>query len=318
MKCSVKQDKIGILLLNWNGKRDTLECLESLRHLTYPHCEIIVVDNGSTDDSLQALRSLPITLLETGANLGFAGGNNIGIEYALKHSFDWIFLLNNDTTVAPDILDRLLDAASAQPNAKLLGAKILRYDKPQVIDHLGGTWNASLAEFVSPENGLLDDGTHDAMKSVDYACGAALFIHRSVFLAIGLLETRYFLFWEESDFCYRAKRAGFEVWTAPKAKVWHKVSSSFQGGKPHMHYYWWRSRLLFVARNFTPRERRRLYRRVLLPDIFKALRHSLLRLPSALVATRRPKLKRTLAGLTGIYHYLRRRFGPCPAWISNR
>ncbi len=314
----MKHDKIAILLLNWNGKQDTLECLASLRHLTYRNAEIIVVDNGSTDDSLAALRAQSVTLLETGANLGFAGGNNVGIQYALQHNFDWIFLLNNDTIVAPDILDRLLDAASAQPKAKVLGAKILRYDKRNIIDHLGGTWNPAIGEFVSPENGLPDDGTHDIMKPVDYVCGAALLFHRSVALSIGLLETRYFLFWEESDYCFRARRAGFEVWTAPKARVWHKVSSSFHGGKPHMHYYWWRSRLLWVARNLPPRDRRRLYRRVLLPDMLKALRHSLLRLPSALIPTRRPKLKRTLAGLAGIRDYLLNRFGPCPAWISKR
>ncbi|MDE3047215.1 MAG: glycosyltransferase family 2 protein, partial [Verrucomicrobiota bacterium] len=262
--------KIVIILLNWNGKKDTLECLASLTHMTYPNFQILIVDNGSKDDSVAVLRQAHphIPILETGTNLGFAGGNNVGIEWALRHHAEWIFLLNNDTITAPDCLDALMRAAQEQPRAKILGAKILRYHQPDIVDHLGGFWNPQIGEFESPDAGH-PDHPYYPMREVDYVCGAALFMHRSVPETIGLLEPKFFLFWEESDFCYRAKRAGLQVWTAPEAKVWHKVSSSFTGGKPHMHYFWWRSRLLWIERNCTPDEKKRLFRTVIAPEIAK-------------------------------------------------
>jgi len=312
-----RPDKIIIILLNWNGKKDTLECLASLQKVEYPNFLTIVVDNGSTDDSVPALRAaypnLPI--LETQANLGFAGGNNVGIEWALRHHAQWILLLNNDTTVAPDFLNAFLLAAKEQPKAKILGAKIYRSSDPTRIDHCGGFWNPKIAEFESPASGHLDDPyAFTEMKPVDYVCGAALFMHRSVPEAIGLLEPRYFLFWEETDFCFRARKAGLEVWTAPSAKIWHKVSSSFTGGKPHMHYFWWRSRLLWIERNCTSEEKQLLYRTVIYPELWKSLRHYLIKT----LFGRKEKTKRLKAGLMGALDYFRRRFGNCPAWLIKK
>lgn len=308
--------KVLILLLNWNGKKDTLECLASLEKIDYPNFQPIVVDNGSTDDSVKALRAahplLPI--LETHQNLGFAGGNNVGIEWALRHHADWILLLNNDTVVDPQILKAFLAAAQEEPKAKILGAKILRYHQPETIDHLGGYWNGPKGEFESPDMGQKDHPYFN-MKKVDYVCGAALFMHRSVPEAIGLLEPDFFLYWEESDYCFRAKRGGFEIWTAPEARVWHKVSSSFSGGKPHMHYFWWRSRLLWIERNCTPEEKKNLYRKVLLPEIWKMTRHYLLKFLFTSDPIRKEKVKRNRAGCAGVIDYFRRKFGNCPNWL---
>lgn len=304
-----------IILLNWNGKKDTLECLASLEKVDYPNFQTIVVDNGSVDDSVPRLRAAypNMPILETKANLGFAGGNNVGIEWALRHHAEWILLLNNDTTVAPDFLKAFLKAAMEQPKAKILGAKILRYSQPEIIDHLGGYWRPQIAEFVSPESGLPDHPYFD-MQRVETVCGAALFMHRSVPETIGLLEPKFFLFWEETDFCFRARRAGFEVWTAPEAKIWHKVSSSFTGGKPHMHYFWWRSRLLWIERNCTPEEKKALYRQVIVPELWKMVRHYLIK---SIFSTRRDKVRRYKAGCAGAIDYFRRRFGNCPKWLLN-
>ncbi len=312
-------DKVIIIILNWNGKKDTLECLASLKKVEYPNFLTIVVDNGSTDDSVSTLRTaypnLPI--LETKANLGFAGGNNVGIEWALRHHAQWILLLNNDTTVAPDFLNAFLLAAKEQPKAKILGAKIYRYSDPKLIDHCGGFWNPKIAEFDSPASGQLDTPySFTEMQSVDYVCGAALLMHRSVPETIGLLEPRFFLFWEETDFCFRARRSGFGVWTAPSAKIWHKVSSSFTGGKPHMHYFWWRSRLLWIERNCTPEEKKSLYRSVIYPELWKSLRHYLIK--SLFSFSDTDKIKRNKAGLLGALDYFRRRFGNCPAWLLKK
>lgn len=318
---NIPSPKIFIVLLNWNGKKDTLECLASLQNIKSPHFYTVIVDNGSTDGSVDTLREAypQIPIIETGANLGFAGGNNIAIEWALSKQADWIFLLNNDTTVDPEILEQFLNAAHCPCAPKILGAKIYRYSDPQRIDHLGGKWNPKIAEFESSSSSHLDDGiSYEKMESVDYACGAALFIHRSVFESIGLLEPRFFLFWEETDFCRRAKRAGFEVWTAPKAKIWHKVSSSFIGGKPHMHYFWWRSRLLWIERNCTTAEKKELYRNVIFPELRKSFRHYCLKSLQSLFSkdpTVKQKALRLKAGCIGAFHYWIKRFGNCPKWL---
>ncbi len=320
----MKYPKFFIILLNWNGKKDTLECLASLQQIQTPRFQTLIVDNGSSDDSVLAIRKAfpDVPILETGANLGFAGGNNRGIEWALSKGAEWILLLNNDTIVAPDCLTAFLSAAASRPNARILGAKIYRYHDPNAIDHLGGHWNPDLAEFESPASGKIDDGSsYEAMEPVDYVCGAALLMHRSVPETIGLLEPRFFLFWEENDFCTRARRRGLEVWTAPKAKIWHKVSSSFIGGKPHMHYFWWRSRLLWIERNCPFPERQRLYRRILFPELWKSARHYLLKsLQSVFTKDSGAKQKalRYRAGLAGAFHYWMGYFGNCPKWLLKK
>ncbi len=303
-----------IVILNWNGKKDTLECLDSLRHVKFSKFQIIVVDNGSSDDSVAAIRALhpEVFLIETGRNLGFAGGNNPGITWALSQGAEWILLLNNDTVVDPDFLNGFMAASQERPRAKILGAKIYRYGDRDCIDHLGGAWNRGKAEFDSLNSGERDDGvSFTEMRSVDYVCGAALLMHRTVPEAIGLLEPRFFLFWEETDFCSRAKRAGFEIWTAPQAKVWHKISASFTGGKPQMHYFWWRSRLLWIERNCLPSLRKEIYRRVIIPEIWKMARHFFVKRFASWMgggAAAKQKALRCRAGLHGVFDYWKERF----------
>jgi GT2 family glycosyltransferase len=317
------RDRICIVLVNWNGKKDTLECLASLQKVDYKLFSVVVVDNGSTDGSVEAIReAFPRTVIfQTGENLGFAGGNNVAIKWALGKPFKWILLLNNDTIVAPDILRAFMETAGQYPDAKIFGAKMYRYGTERTLDHLGGRWVEERAEFESIGMLEVDNGRFEESQSVDYVCGAALLMHREVPETIGLLEPRFFLFWEETDFCYRARRKGFDVRTAPQAKVWHKVSASFVGGKPHTNYFWWRSRLLWLERNLAPEGRARIMRERVRPDLIKAARHFLLltlrRLVQKQTPERRQKAKRLLAGLVGACHYYLGRFGNCPKWISR-
>jgi GT2 family glycosyltransferase len=316
--------KIVILILNWNGKTDTLECLSSLAAADpIPLFSTVVIDNGSTDNSVHDIRAAypDIPIIETKANLGFAGGNNAGIRWALGKSFEWILLLNNDTIVAPDFIKKFLEAARQKPSVKMWGAKIYRYSDRSRLDHLGGYWDADKADFVSYAANRLDDGSFEEMKPVDYVCGAALFMHKSVPETIGLLEESFFLLWEESDFCTRARRAGFEIWTAPHARIWHKVSASFIGGKPHMHYFWWRNRLLWIHRNCTPQEKRQLYIRLILPEMAKNIKLACLKTAQTALLrlfgrpadqSRIEKARRYRAGCRGILHYFLGRFGNCP------
>jgi len=307
-----------IVVLNWNGYTDTLECLHSLDKISYPNYGIVVVDNGSSNDSVQKIREAfpKIPILEMDQNHGFAGGNNPGIEWALDHHAEWVLLLNNDTVVAPDFLEHLMAAAKEKPLAGVLGGKILRY-QTDVIDHLGGYWDEKKGEFFSAHTGS-QDHPYFEMEAADYVCGACMLIRKECLERVGFLEPRFFLFWEETDFCYRAQRAGWEVWTAPKAKIWHKVSSSFIGGKPHMHYFWWRSRLLWMARNCSIEEKRALYRQIIVPQAIKMARYFLIK--SILFVfdrqeKKREEIRRYRAGCRGIFDYWRGSFGNCPHWL---
>lgn len=320
--------KIAIIVLNWNGKKDTLECLSSLQKISYPDYEVIVIDNGSHDDSVLAIeRAFPsIEVIKTHENLGFAEGNNVGIRHALAKGADLFFLLNNDTVVDSGILTAFTTSLKDLPYAGILGAKIYLYDQKNTFDHLGGRWNPRKGVFDLIAKGLVDDGLQwEIPQKVDYACGAALLIKREVFEKIGELESKFFLIWEESDFCARAQRAGFLTMTCPEAKIWHKVSASFVGGKPHSTYFWWRNRLLWIERNCSSKERLKLFLFVLLPEIthlykLKILKTIQLKLlsfftPKKDLSKQRSRVLKYRAACQGIQDYALRRFGNGPAWI---
>ncbi len=305
--------KIAILILNWNGKKETLPCLETVLKIRYPNFVPIVVDNGSSDDSVPAIRKAfpDILLLETGQNLGYAGGNNAGIEYALKQGFEWIFLLNNDTFVEENLLDEMMKPSASY---QIIGAKPYAYPYTGKLDHLGGKWNPKKGLFDLIGLGKTDqelswDGT------LDYVTGCSIFIHRSVFERIGLLEPKFFLLWEESDFCMRAKRAGFHIGVAEGAKILHKGSASFTGGTAHSTYFWWRNRLLWIERNCSRKEKLFLFF-VLLPEVIKLHRHLLLKL--LFPKKNQEKIRRYKAAICGIHDYIRRRFGSGPSWIFSK
>ena len=311
--------KIGILLVNWNGKEDTLRSLSSLKQIKAPEFEVVIIDNGSTDGSQEAIRQeFPgYTLIETGENRGFAGGNNVGIAYGMERDFTHFLLLNNDTIVDPEILESFLKEFELHPEAGILGGKIYLMGDPKRLDHLGWIWNAKRLAFDFVGYRALDGEKWEQSLGLDYACGACLMIRREVFETIGVFDPRFFLFWEEADLCFRAKRAGFAVRTCPSAKLWHKVSASFTGGKPHAAYFVWRNRLLWIERNFSG-SRRILYLTKLLggslPHFYslKILRSLQLlhqKSTGANTARNRERLLRCNAALCGIHDYLLRRFG---------
>ncbi|MCH9630962.1 MAG: hypothetical protein S4CHLAM37_09730 [Chlamydiia bacterium] len=320
---------VAIILLNFNGKKDTLECLSSLKNLTYRKHHVIVVDNGSSDDSaLEIKKHYPdVTLIENEENLGFAEGNNVAIRYALEKGFDGIFLLNNDTAVEPDILDELVKGSKKHPKA-LLGAKIYLYSQRDTYDHLGGMWNEKKASFDLIAAREVDDHkTYEDFFPVDYICGCALFAKSEVFKKVGLLDARFFLFWEESDFCTRAKEYGYKNLICPKAKVYHKVSASFTGGRPHTTYFWWRNRLLWLEKNVPSIRRKAIYKNTVTKEITKLYKHKFLKTlqctllmlvkPSS-YKKRKNKLLEYKAATAGICDYTKRRFYNAPSWVFKK
>ncbi|MCF7852389.1 MAG: glycosyltransferase family 2 protein [Simkaniaceae bacterium] len=314
---------VAVLILNWNGKEDTLECLASLDRQTYRNIHPIVVDNGSVDDSCRAIREAypAITLIENHANLGFAEGNNVGIRFALEHNYAFIFLLNNDTSIDPHCIEAFVQFSQKHPQA-ILGARLCQYHDRTKLDHLGGYWNPNTLNFdliAQGDEAFLPQ--YDSPITCDFVCGAAFFAPRDLFIAVGLLESRFFLIWEESDLCARAQKAGFDSIYCPKAIVYHKVSHSFVGGKPHTYYFWWRNRLLWIQRNLPKDERKRAFYRILIPEIAHILKLYLIKslsIPfSQSPVQRRKQCKLYRAALRGIWDYTRQKFGPGPEWITK-
>jgi hypothetical protein len=264
--------KIFIVILNWNGKQDTLNCLESVREIEYSNFTTLVVDNGSTDDSIESIQaSFPeVEVIANGANLGYAEGNNRGITHALSNGADYIFILNNDAVVAPSILSKFVEVAENHPDAGIFGAKIYYKSEPNKIWFAGGTWLSHVAETSHDGFGLIDDGqSWEEVKEVDYVCGCTLFVKASIFRKLGLFEQKFFLTWEETDFCYKARRAGFRCLFVPSAKAWHRISGSFVGGEGGLlqQYFKTRNRLLWIERNLPLKDRLVIYIRVILPEV---------------------------------------------------
>lgn len=246
---AAKTPQVAIIILNWNGQTDTLACLASLSHLDYPACHIVVVDNGSNDDSVAAIGSAypRVILLETGDNLGYVGGNNVGLDYARTLGVDYALLLNNDTEVAPDFLRLLIDAAEADPTVAIVGPLIYYFDHPERIWSAGGVidWqqgNTYLRGLNEPDHGQFNSMPHP----VDFVTGCALLIKMSAVEQVGLLDPRFFAYYEETEWCARVARAGFKILLVPQARIWHKISLVAREASPQVHYYMTRNRLLFL------------------------------------------------------------------------
>ena len=288
---------VYIILVNWNGLNDTLECIASLKNLDFTNYKIVVVDNGSLEDPTNALDA-DVIILKTYQNLGFAEGNNVGIRYALAKGADAIWLLNNDTVVKPDALSAFVNQMD---QSSIMGSKLMCYHERDHFDHLGGLWNSQRGYFDLIAVGEKDTGQYDKPLSIDYVCGASLFAKRQVFEAVGMLEPRFFLYWEESDWCWRAKKKGFTTMTCPQSTVYHKGSASMVGGKPFQTYYDWRGRLLWIKRHCSKKEKLRLYKKVIAPEILKLYRHRWLKkLQSFLGKSKHTALPRLEAAIAGI------------------
>lgn len=320
---------ICIIILNFNGKKDTIECIESLKKLNHSSFEILVVDNGSVDNSLSDIKKIypDILYLDNKKNLGFAEGNNKGIEFALK-KFDAILILNNDTIVDQSLLFHFETFSKKHPKS-ILGAKVYQYYQRDTLDHLGGLWNNQTAQFdLIGANFKEHHQSFEKPLDLDYVCGCALFARTEVFHDIGFFDPRFFLFWEESDFCFRAKQKGYDILFCPKAKLWHKVSASFTGGKPHTTYFWWRNRLLWMEKNLKKRTFLFCILKTITPEIFKLLRHRFLKKIQLLFTNQKkhPDIFKKRSGflitnraaLCGIKDYIFRNFYEGPSWIFQK
>lgn len=325
--------RIAVIILNWNGKDDTLACLESVTSIDYPNFQVVVVDNGSSDGSVEAFRQAfpQVTVLETGENLGYAGGNNVGICWALDQGFDGLLVLNNDTVVARDILHAFATAQERFPQAGVFGAKIYYHAQPDVLWFAGGRWSSDKLEFDHVGQGRPDGPEFSESRAFDYMTGCAIYAPAEVFRNVGYFGEEFFLTYEETDWCYRARGKGYTPTYIPEARLWHKVSASFGGAvSPLMTYFMTRNRLLFVRRHMPLGTLARLLQttiRNLRLELFPHPKFFLAgtwlsprKLYWALGAYRREVLQRThypqtRARLLGLKDFLLGRFGNCPETV---
>lgn len=244
---------VAVIVLTWNQRDLTLDCLKSLAKLDYPanRLEIIVVDNGSVDGTANAIRNSAswVTVLENDENLGFAEGNNTGIRHVMQGQADYVMLLNNDTVVAHDMLRRLLVVAEAEPCIGIVTPKIYYFDQPTRIWCAGADVDLATGRTRRLRAEEDDNEETEMPHNVGFASGCGICLKRSVIEDIGLLDSRFFLYYEETDWCLRAIRAGWRVVYVPEAKMWHKVSATMGTNSPATEYYMNRNVLLFLRKN---------------------------------------------------------------------
>ena len=249
-----REPKVMIVILNWNGKCVTAECLASLKEVDYNNYEILLVDNGSTDRSQEYLRAhyQEITLLENETNLGFAEGNNVGIRHAMNGQADYILLLNNDTFAHPKFLSELVRVAECNSRIGFVGPKIYYHDwhgQRDVIAFAGGCVNLWTGKARNIGESEKDRGQYQDTREVDFLQGSCLMVKREVIQRIGLLDSTFFAYWEETDWCVRGSKAGYTSVFVPNAKIWHKVAASSGGLRSR--YYQTRNLFWFMKKHAT-------------------------------------------------------------------
>lgn len=248
----MRQPLVYIVILNWNGYRDTVECLKSIAGITYSNYKIVLVDNGSSRSEYTKLKGLTklygdLTTLRSEQNLGFAGGCNKGIRYSQEKKASFILLLNNDTIVDEGFIEPLVDTAAKDSRIAVVGSKNFFYDEPGRIWVGGVHFNY----YFPPLSRAFDAKTPVEVNSI---VGCSMLIRATAFQEIGYFDELYFAYGEEDDFNFRAKRSGYKLIYCPSSHVWHKVSSSTGGGfNPRVAYLKMRNKILFAKKNYPSR-----------------------------------------------------------------
>ncbi len=318
------EPKVCIVLVNYKTWSDTVECMESILHSNYRNYQIVVVENGSGDDSwdkmLQWTRGdlsagvlpdnklftlttppvhkpilyfrseagesdsmrlgpldgiMPVLYIRSNINLGFAGGNNVGIRYALNSNFDYVWLLNNDTVIEPDAITELVAFCETKKAKKekigITGSKLMLYHKPDTMQGIGAVFNkySGKSKIIGAQQ--KDTGQFDSAEiACNYVIGASMFVSKEFLLDVGLMSEEYFLYNEENDWSARARRKGWGVGVAVKSKVYHKQGAS-TGNSPK------KSKWQLTALQYKYRGKIKLYKKYYRPQLIFLYLHLLVR-----------------------------------------
>jgi GT2 family glycosyltransferase len=248
MNQSLSKPLVSVISINYNGLQETMEMIASLKKISYPNIEIIIVDNDSKEDPTSIKSSYPdVVLFRNPINEGFAGGNNRGMEIATG---DYFVLLNNDTLVDPNFLEPLVERAQSDPTIGIICPKLVYFEDQSIIQYAGYT---PINPITGRGHGIgfneKDKGQYNTAQVTDRAHGAAMFIPRKAVEKTGLMAELYFLYYEEMDYCERIKRNGFTIWYEPGSRIIHKESMSVGKNSLMKTFYMSRNRLIYLRRN---------------------------------------------------------------------
>lgn len=233
--------KVFIIILNWDGLKDTLECLRSVFEMDYHNFEVIVVDNGSTDNSVEVIRKTypQVISIENKKNLGYAGGNDVGMRYAIEQGADYVWLLNNDAVVEVDTLSKLIKTSEKRPETGLISPVVYYYEAPERIQFCGSYADLDILKIVYPVDKNLQIGRDFTNGENVCLVGTALLIEKEVIDRIGYLDENFFAYFEDTEYSLRAIKAGFRNLVEINAKVFHKNQlPDKHRARKGLHYYY--------------------------------------------------------------------------------
>ncbi len=241
---------VYVILLNWNRCDDTVECLASLYASSYSPLHLLVVDQNSSDGSSSRIRFMypDVEIIELIQNVGFARGMNAGIRHALDKGATHLLLLNNDTIVAPEMITQLV--AQLQPDVGFVGPVVFYYDHPEIVWSIGNEIHPILLEMTLNREWKRKIPKQPVIR--EFLSGCAMLLPRETVEIVGFFDERFFMYYEDLDYCLRVGRKGMQIRLVPNARMWHKVSASSGGREsPHERYHMGRSSGLYFRKNMT-------------------------------------------------------------------
>jgi GT2 family glycosyltransferase len=305
--------RIAVVMVNWNGWQDTLAAYESLKRSTHRAWEAIVIDNASSDASVSHLRGdkPQFVLLESLTNLGFAGACNLGVEAAKQRGADYVYFLNNDAVAEPRTLEILAATSKSLDDKAILGT-VIRFSKDGRLQFWGsGQSKEGLPIWTPPSEERLAESP-DLIEAA-FIMGASLFVPVPALERVGPFDDRFFLNYEETDWCYRAREAGYPCLVVKNALVIHQGGATIgPPAGPMQVYFMRRNALLLAEKHCSPRQFALLYARQV-ASIFSRLLHSMIH------PDKDPRYSKVAsrANALATIDYIRRRFGDCPAVIRR-
>lgn len=256
------QPKVSVIILHLKDIPCLVDCIASLNKITYQNYNIIIVHNGPRDSTLlEALAPISqhvTKIIDTGENLGFAKANNIGIREAKKNGSDYILLLNDDTVVAKDFLDILVEAGENNHDAGMLGPNIYLYKEPQKIWFSGAKFDKKTVGISFTNAGEINTDKTLETQETDFITGCTVLVKKEIIEKIGLLDERFFIYWEDVDWGLRVKKAGMKNLVIPRSKIWHKVTVSLGGQESPIRIYLKTRSHLLLAKLYAPKAKKRL------------------------------------------------------------
>lgn len=239
-----------VILVNYNGYKDTLSCIESIKNNENNKISIIVVDNNSTDSSIEYLEKIEgIILIKSNENLGFAKGNNLGIKYALENGAKYIMLLNNDTEITSNAITIIKQKLEEDNSLGAVGSRIMYYDNKNIVNYCGGHFNWTRGITVHENYKQEFNKNLGKFFYTEFITGCSVMVKKEVFEKIGLLPEEYFMYFEDADFCVKVAEVGYKLGVCTDSIIYHKVSAASGGEDSAFSIKWMtRNRMIFMKK----------------------------------------------------------------------